>query len=147
MTWLVSDELVPVELEACHCPGTPHAHDTVWLRPTLSASGGMAGMYVIGQGISDPEQLEQELARVYLEHGIARWTFVDEQGQPVPVEKDTIRHMTWTVAYPIADKASDLYSQDLLRPLVARASALSQNGHTAKSTSARRRTSSARQRR
>lgn len=104
-------------------------------------------MLVIRQSSEDEQELEVRLGRVYLEFGIVRWTFVDEEGKPVPVERALIRKLSWQAVFPVANAASTLYSEDLLRPLVGAASRSSPNGHTAPSTSARRRSSSTRQKR
>lgn len=142
MSWFVSDEPVAVDLEACRCPGTPHDHDTVWLRPELGADAGLAAMLVVRESNADSEELEIRLGRVYLKYGIVSWTFVDEQGQPVPVTRELTGKLAWPAVYPVANKASELYSQDLLHPLVEAVSRSSRNGHTAPSTSAKRRSSS-----
>lgn len=142
MSWFDSDEPIAVDLAECLCPGAPHDHDTVWLRAALGPDAGLAAMLVIRESNSDPEELEVRLGRVFLRFGIVRWTFVDDTGQVLPVNRDLIAKLPWSAVYPLANKASDLYSQDLLRPLVAAASKSSRNGHTARSTSVRRRSSS-----
>lgn len=135
---------VPVELESCHCDGTPHDHDTVWLRAEVTPDLGVAARSAIGDVVSqgiEKDDIMAVLGRVYLRHGIVRWTFTDAEGNPVPVTPNAAGSLKWEIAEPIADKADDLYSEDIFRPLVARLSKSSRNGRTGRSTSARTTTS------
>lgn len=133
-------EPVEVRLEACYCPGTPHEADLVYLAPALSMAGGMAAQSAIGEGISDPIRLQELLAEVWLRHGVVSWNLVDEAGDPVPVTRDNA-----IAALPygkggrlVADRADDLYAEDILAPLVARLKSTSPRGRTNGSTSATR---------
>ena len=140
MGWFVSDDRVAVEGLECRCPGAPHPDgDTVWLRSELTPEGGFAALAAIRAAGGDIS--EEKFGRVYAEHGIVDWTFVDEDGEPVPCTPDLIARLGWDVIYPVAVKADDIYSEGILRPLVARASRSSRNGHTARSTSPKRRPS------
>jgi hypothetical protein len=143
--WFVTDELVPVELETCRCPGSPHDHDTVWLYPKLPADGGIAAMNAWQNGAPNSETMIGILGRIWVQFGVARWNFVDENGAPLPVTTRSKALLDWDAVRPIADKADDLYSGDFLRPLVASRSPSSRNGHTGRSTS-RKTASSARPR-
>lgn len=147
MSWFVSDELVPVDLEGCRCPGSPHDHDIFWLHPELGTEAGLAALLVISAVGDDTAQLTEKLGRLYVERGVAAWNLLDENGAPLPVSSELLSHLGWDAAYPIADKAAVLYSEALTRPLVARVSASSRNGHTAPSTSARKRSPSSRPKR
>jgi hypothetical protein len=140
MGWFVSDDRVPVVL-GCLCPGTPHDHDTVNLRAELGPAAGFAAVAAIQVVQKGESNIEEQLGRIYAEHGILDWTFVDEDGNPVEPSLENIRRLTWDAIYPIAAKGDDLYAESLLRPLLARLSASSPNGRTARSTSAKPRTS------
>ena len=142
MSWFVSDEPVAVELGECRCPGTPHSTDTVWLRSTPSMASGVIATQIMYE--ANPDTMPEKLGRAYLEYNVTGWSFLDEKGEPVPVSRDLIRHLSWDALFPLAEKAAELYSEALTRPLVARASKSSPNGHTARSTSAKRRSSSVR---
>lgn len=144
MPLFASAEEVPVEV-ACPCEGKPHDTDTVWLRADLSPDGGIAAMSVINDSPVDVPSLVGDLGRVYLMHNITRWTFTDPDGKPVPSSHRNIARLHWDIAGPIAEKADSLYSETLFRPLVARVSKSSRNGHTAPSTSRKPRSSGARQ--
>jgi hypothetical protein len=146
MGWFVSDERVAVDLAECRCAGTPHDHDTVWLRSELGPDGGYAVMRAMRNGGTDNEELPELLGRAYARHGIVDWTFLDDEGEKVPVTPDTIERLSWAVIYPIAERGDGLYAESLLAPFVARQSASSSNGHTAPSTSARKRSTSTRRR-
>ena len=147
MGWFVSDEKVAVEGLACRCPGEPHPNgDTVWLRAELGPEGGYAVLRAIRSAAQekDVELLEEYLGREYCKHGIVDWSFVDDDGEPVPCTPENIARLSWPVARPVAERGDVLYAEELMAPLVARQSTSSQNGHTAPSTSATRRTTSTR---
>ena len=83
--------------------------------------------------VENEEVMSKGLGWAYVTNGIVDWTFEDN-GVKVPCTPLNIRRLKWDVVYPIANKASDLYSEDLFRPLVARASKSSRNGQTHDST-------------
>lgn len=141
---------VPVPVGDCRCHGTPHEDgDVVFLAPMLSMAGGMAAQVAISEGSSDLVRLQELLARVYLSHGIVDWTFVDEAGDKLPVNGDTAAAL---LPYAkggrlVADRADDLYAQDVLAPFIETVQRLaqSQRGSTRKkASSSPKRTSSRR---
>lgn len=132
-----SVEEIPVDLEGCLCENTPHDHDTVWLWAELTPDGGLAAQAVVNRGAPDTAVLEGLIGRIWLQHGISRWTFVDGKGNDIPPNPWNIAHLDWEVARPVAEKANDLYAEKFLRPLVARMSGSSRNGRTGRSTSAK----------
>lgn len=114
---------------ACPCPGTPHESDTVELREKLDLASGIAVQRLIidanqaGTGLGAAE-LTGLLSEGYLLYGVESWSFVGEQGHPVPVTKDTIRSVLlsdFTLAAPVAEAADDLYMSAVILPLVNRA--------------------------
>lgn len=145
MGWFVNDDRVAVEGLGCRCPGTPHPDgDTVWLRAELGPEGGFAALSVIRAVGGDADLLAEKIGRVYAEHGIVDWTFLDDDGEPVPCTPEMVARLSWDVLYPVAEKGDEIYSEGILRPLVAKASRSSRNGHTAPSTSRKRTSSSKR---
>jgi hypothetical protein len=134
-------EPVEVRLPECWCPGTPHEADLVYLAPSISMAGGLAARAIVidevDQGV-DPIRLQERLAVVWIRHGIVGWNLVDEEGQPLPLDEATVR-----AALPygkggrlVADKADDLYNEDIMSPLVAMSRSSSPRGRTNGSTSA-----------
>jgi hypothetical protein len=103
-------------------------------------------MLIINEGL-DVGTVTEKLGRLYVERGIVRWNFLDEGGEAIPISPDLLRRLNWDAIFPIANKAAELYSEALVRPLVAQASKSSSNGHTAPSTSAKSRRSPSRPRR
>src|SRR5688500_10483831 len=146
--WLIETEQVPVEGLECRCPGAPHPDgDTVWLRPELTPAGALAAASAM-MTYNNSDALPENLGRVYLEHGVVGWTFLqDEAGTPLPATAENIRRLKWEAVYHIADKASTLYSEAILRPLVSGLSKSSRNGRTNGLTSATSRPSSRRRKR
>ena len=89
--------------------------------------------------------IEASLREVYVADGVKEWTFVDEIGEPIEVNEQTIREIllsNYTLARPVGDKADSLYTSSVLDPLLARLQKSSRTMRTASSTSASR-TSSA----
>jgi hypothetical protein len=103
-------------------------------------------MLIINEGL-DVGTVTEKLGRLYVERGVVRWSFVDDGGEPVPVTRALLGRLNWDAIFPIANKAAELYSEALVRPLVAQASKSSSNGHTAPSTSPKSRRSPSRPRR
>lgn len=130
-----SREEVAVELESCHCDGSPHDHDTVWLWAELTPDGGLAATAAVNRSAPDARTLEGIIGQVWLIHGISRWTFVDDKGQPIRCDPFTISRLDWEIVKPVAEKANELYAEKFMRPLVARLSRSSRNGRTGTSTS------------
>lgn len=130
---------------ACPCPGTPHESDTVDLREKLDLASGIAIQRLIieanqaGTGLGAAE-LTGLLSEGYLLYGVEAWSFVGEQGHPVPVTKDTIRSVLladFSLAAPVAEAADGLYMAAVILPLVKRAQNFSPTSLTNGSTSPR----------
>jgi hypothetical protein len=134
MGWFVSDERIPVEV-GCRCDGSPHDLDTVWLRKELAPEAGFAAMAVLRSAASEPDKVEEKIGRVYAQHGIVEWTFLDGEGEPIPATKENIARLSWDAVYPIAQKGDDLYAEALTRPLAESRSRSSRRGQTGASTS------------
>jgi hypothetical protein len=140
-----------VRVGDCRCPRQPHADgDWVELAPEPSIDIGAAVYAAVANVGDDPVLLQVELTRAYLRFGIRAWSFVDEKGEPVPITPrkasfdDVIRELLpfTNGGFDVADKADDLYSEAVLRPLMTRLSSMrSLGGQTVGSMSATRTTS------
>jgi hypothetical protein len=126
----------------CICPETPHESDTVTLRDRLdfrSASTILKAVQLMGAGDEDVDTAEilALLTENYLIYGIESWTLVDVKRKPVPVGKAAIREVLFpsAAAMVVADAADELYSEQVMVPLVARAARLSRPSPTDESTS------------
>lgn len=140
----------PVEVQiACPCPGLPHEQDTIYLRPKLGLSGGVALQGLLLRLIKeapdsglDRDILAGIMSEGYLLNGVVGWTLVDEDGAPVPVTHQSITEkllLDFQVAEPIADIADDLYYEPVLAPLLKKLSSFSTTSPTKSSTSATKR--------
>lgn len=132
MSRLDSPEPVVVELGPCECAGQPHEADLVYLAPTLSMPGGMAAQGAIQAAGSDAVRLQELLADIWVRYGVTGWNLLDDKGNPIPLTADNIAR-----ALPygkggrlVAERADDLYAEDILAPLVERVAMLSQRGPT-----------------
>lgn len=127
---------VTVPIGPCACPRAHGSDDEVYLAPALSMAGGMAAQAAIEQVMEaggDPILLQEYLARIWINHGIVGWNLVDEDGDPLPVNPRTIaeRMPYGKGGRLVAERADDLYSEDILAPLKARLKPLSRRGSTA----------------
>jgi len=140
----------PVEVQIkCICPGSPHEQDTIYLRPKLGLSGGVALQGLLLRMIKeapdtgiDADLLGGLMSEGYLLNGVVGWTLSDENGQPVPVSPQTISDKLlgdFQVAEPIANVADNLYYEPVLAPLLGRLRDSLQTSPTSASTSATRR--------
>lgn len=133
-------------MRECRCPGTPHPEgDFAYLKPKADLLVGLTAHAVIGSAIGDHIEMTAALGRAYTISGLVRWDLLDEHGKPVPVTTDAIDGLSWTEIEPVADQASLLYSEDVMRPLLERLRKSSGTGQTGGSTS-RSRPSSAKRR-
>lgn len=133
--WFAEDRTISVELGECLCPGTPHSTgDVVELRSELDLDGGLA---VLSEFTSESKtSIVERLGRAYLRWGVSSWTFVDENGAPIPVTPERISRLRWSGAvYRLADRAAELYGEAVLNPLVNRESGSSPSGRSDDSTS------------
>lgn len=132
----LDQELVPVLLGFCPCEGKPHEDgDTVYLYPELSVPAGIrarAWFVEAMKGETDSASLQEQIAELWLTVGVARWTFVFDDGEPIPVTPEyVIRALPYGKGGRlVADKADDLYVDSVVAPLVAGLASLSQRGPT-----------------
>jgi hypothetical protein len=138
--------LVPVAV-ACRCPGTPHDGDSVYLRPVISLYGGIATQELIAGADPSRGSVTAAIVDGFLRREIVAWTFTDEKDKAVPVTEANIERLIlsdFAYATPIADAASELYADTVIRPLVDAALKSSGRSPTNGSTSARKGRSSKR---
>ena len=110
------DVIVP-----CPCPGTPHPDgDTVTLRDKPTLHMGTTAFGWANMQATEKKPTSGDIAELYLRDGIVAWTFLEEDGTPKPVTEETIDWLLddFTLAYPVADKAADVYTDIIFRPLV-----------------------------
>jgi hypothetical protein len=128
---------------SCVCPGTPHAEDTVTVMDRLDFRGAatirqlMGGMYR-----EDPDASTSELAGLLVEHylicGITGWTLVNEKGKRVPVTKPAVRAFLNDhplEGFIVGDAVDDPYSEQVVLPLLRKASSSSPPTQTETATS------------
>lgn len=113
----------PVRIGECECPDTPHADgDHAYLRPRLSPEGGMAAAFVLtelekGDTLVDYMRV---MGMVLIEDGLVAWDVLDDDGEPAPFDKASIRSGMYdyeSTLKPIIDRAFELYEASVMRPL------------------------------
>lgn len=121
---------VVVPIGPCGCEGTPHDEDEVYLARHLSMTGGMAAQAAISESEGDAIRLQELLARIWIGHGIVGWNLVDADGDPLPVNAANVsdRLPYGKGGMAVAERADDLYAEDILAPLRARLKRASQLG-------------------
>jgi hypothetical protein len=127
---------------ACICPKKEHPDgDTVSLRDRLDFRSANTILKAIQLMQSDDEEVETAevlalLTEQYLLYGIESWTLVSDSG-PLPVTKAAIREVLLPSpdAMTVGDAADELYAEQVMLPLVARAARLSRPSPTDGSTS------------
>jgi hypothetical protein len=138
---------VSVRFRDCTCPGSPHDGrdgaddgDVVYMRPVLGFAAGAEALRKMGESDGDVNRIAELVGPTYIREGVTGWNVIAEDGGAAPLDVDSILdNFGW--AYPIADKADDLYSAAVLAPLLQRMSAPSGNGQTGASTHRTRRSS------
>lgn len=141
----MTDELVPVWMSECRCPGAPHPDgDYAYLRPYLLFEGGMEALRAMAKADGDVTRFGELVGPVYIRHGVASWNKVDAEGNPVPVTPEALAALRYEDAYELADRADDLYGTAVVAPLARRTEKFSAGGPTAGSTSASSRSRSKR---
>lgn len=140
-------EGVRVEGLPCSCPGKPHETDWVELTPRPTVAIGAALHMAINLHGNNPILMQASLIESEVVNGIVAWSFtdVDEKGRrfDVPVQRDlpgwvdTVnRFLPFDMGgSAVANKADELYSKEVLRPLVEALSMSSESGPTDSSTS------------
>lgn len=154
MSVLDRPALVPVPLGFCPCAGTPHPDgDVVYLWPELSVPGGIKARSFFADGLTGDltfDEVQVRIAELWLSVGVAEWTFLFDDGSPIPVTyENVVRALPYAKGgREVADKADDLYVESVTAPLVKRLAELSQPGPTpsGRSRTSRPRTSTSRRR-
>lgn len=141
MSRLLPTEPVPVRIGDCECPGTPHPDgDFAYLRPRLTAGGGLAATQAILNNLDDTITMARAIGLIFLSDGIVRWDLLDDDGKPIPHDLATLTSgaLSWEeTLLPLADEADKLYAASVLAPFrPAKAPKSSPIGRTGDSTSA-----------
>lgn len=138
MSVLDREHPVVINVGECRCSGLPHPDgDTVSLSKNPPLEVGLAASQAMAEDGADNIRIALGLA--YL-RAIEAWTFLDDDGDPIPVTPENIRlALPWDKGGSIvAEKADDLYTEAVLSPLLRRLSNTSPAGPMAGSTSANR---------
>lgn len=107
---------------ACPCPGTPHPDgDTVTLRDKPTLEMGTTSLGWASQQASDGKPTTGHISVLYVREGILSWTFLEEDGTHKPVNAETLDWFVddFALAYPVAEKAAELYTDAIFAPLLA----------------------------
>lgn len=125
----------------CSCPGKPHEQDTVSMPGVADVRIGMAVTAAIKAAPASQPEMEGAISEVFLHVAPREWTFVDEAGEPLPLNLDNIdARLQWaTGGMEVAERANELYGGmvegGVFAPLVHRRSKASRSGQTGSSTS------------
>lgn len=120
----IADRMQPVEVpvSGCRCIGAPHTNDSVFLAPKLTAPMAYAAFAMMNAAGPSPAARTAALGTVWRELGVVAWSFLDQDGEPVPITPDSLEeYLPWNAGgFAVAQRADELYSEDLVAPLVQR---------------------------
>lgn len=113
------------------------------LYTSIPITVGAGVMAVMRASRGDEVRLAALMGQVYVQNGIRAWSFVDKDGSPIQVDPssrdwpDTVAELLpWDEGGAlVADRADELYSENVLRPLTGRTLTQSLDGQTAGSIS------------
>lgn len=133
----------------CVCPPKAdgqarHDTDTAVFRDRLDFVAGQAISKQIGLAkADDPDMSAGEILALmsldYILHGLQSWTLVDEKNKPITPTRSVLRAFLndhYEAATVMVEVVDDLYQEQVLLPLLRRASMLSQQSPTPEPTSA-----------
>lgn len=140
----MSEGQTTIRVRDCSCEGSPHPDgDTVELAPELSLTGGMAAQGAIYEAEGDSVVLQEQLARVWVTHGVIGWNLLDASGKPKPLSPQAVlAEFPWMHGgMEIAEACDSLYQEAVVSPLLSRLARLAARGSTVdtrKGTSAKK---------
>ena len=129
---------------ACPCPGTPHPDgDTVTLRDKPSLRMGTQALGWASSQAQNGKPSAGDITELFVREGVIDWTFVLEDGSFRPIDDE---NMTWllddyTVAYPIAEAASAIYTDIIFAPLLEAAKTPRKSSPTSRTSASTSRSS------
>lgn len=129
----MSEGQTHIRVRDCSCAGDPHPDgDYVDLAPDLSMAGGMAAQGAIYEAEGDSVILQEQLARVWVRHGVIGWNLVDESGRPKVLTPDSVlAEFPWMKGgMEIAEACDLLYQAQVVNPLLSRLARLAARGST-----------------
>lgn len=83
-------------------------------------------------GVTDFQtELEGAFGWAFMQTEIVDWTLRNGDGQKLPIDKEHLADLDWeTRAFHLSDKATELYGDEALAPLVKRLRESSETGQT-----------------
>ena len=125
---------------ACLCGGRHPDGDTITLRERLDFRSMMTVRNAVALALpAEAAEILAIISEQFVLLGIEKWTLVDANGKPTPVNRQTITDRLLAdvlAAADVAEAADELYGERYLLPLLNRVSSSSPPGPTAGSTSA-----------
>ena len=109
----------------CTCP-QGHDHDTVYMAPVLTTPMGMAMAATLGPPPYTNAHVQAALVEAALAPpptgGIIRWTKTDAKDEPEPITYESLARLLPfdQGGMEVAERATELYAETYLRPLLRR---------------------------
>ncbi len=133
------EDLVAVRVRECPDGSHPDG-DTVWILLKLILEGGIAARQDVDAARTSSEGFDVFLIRrwmvTFCRFGAVSWNLHDTDGEEWPFDVERLLQ-DHDLAYPVADKADDLYRESVMRPLLETVRQTSPRGRAADSTSRR----------
>ena len=126
--------LVSVHVRDCDIHEEGHS---VSLLPTISLEGGIAAEQDLYAAQGNEAEITKRWLMTFVRYGAVDWDLCDN-GEPMPFDLEALL-ADYSLARPVADKASELYAAAVLAPFQTKPEARSPTGRTRATTSRRRR--------
>jgi hypothetical protein len=95
-----------VDLDTCYCPNNNHDHDTVTIRTDF----GYGDIMTLGRVHTDAGRIDPMAERAkLLELAIVSWSFVGDEGEPVPLGLPMILLLKPSIVEPLAEAIDDAW--------------------------------------
>jgi len=116
------NNVVTVRRGDCPCPGRPHSEEQITLSPVLTLPIAAAALTAMQNSAGTVSSQQGAIVGAYLPAAITSWTFTDERRSPVEITQENLdRLVPWgSGGLELVEACDELYSDELMRPLLAR---------------------------
>lgn len=109
---------------------------SVFLAPTLPMDGGITAEQDLFAAAGDERLLTRLWLKTFITYGVTGWDLCDGEGNDIPFDVEALL-ADWTLARPVANRASELYADSVMAPFLTKPAGRSPNGRTRGTTSRR----------
>src|SRR5262245_43976162 len=122
-----------VKVKDCSVEGHEEGH-SVFLAPTLPMDGGITAEQDLFAAAGDERLLTRLWLKTFITYGATGWDLCDGEGGELDFDLDLLLS-DWTLARPVANRASELYADSVMAPFLSKPAERSRTGRTRGTTS------------